>query len=257
VKVYATADSYRPGYWVIDRYAIIGTGTGTFAQPLTIDGSACTTSGAQGVRDLFIGRGVIGAATSNSVAINNAVNTVFGGLEVFQAAGSVSNILISGAADVTTQKSTNLVGVVNVDGTLTINNAASVSLTGRASTVSISSAATNCSFVGTATTVTNNSTTSRVLTDSREYLPSGQSGTGYTRLPGHKIMAWGTASLNTSASNVTYGVTFSSSPVVTMAPQNSTSVYAFVTTLDSTSFNAAVNSGSGITVMWTAVGSAP
>lgn len=88
-------------------------------------------------------------------------------------------------------------------------------------------------------------------------LSFGASGSNYVYLPGHRLMAWGTKTgVGTSASAVSFGVTFAAAPVVTATVDGAVSAQAAsVANATTTGFSVYVASGTQ-SVNWIAIGTA-
>lgn len=159
ISLYATSDTQRPGYMAFQHVLVGGTGTGTWHYSLIQDGSACTTSGTQGLRDCSFTDCYFAGATVETVQMANATNNSYHRVYVFQASGSVAIWRISGASSAALSKSTNAVGLVFVSGTLILDNCAAQILYGYATFVTVTGNATGCKFYGDAATVTFSGTT--------------------------------------------------------------------------------------------------
>lgn len=259
VKFEALDVTQRSGYEYINNLVISGGGEFDFG--LYVDGISVTTVGSAGYRDLIASSIYVFRCRLEHVRLRNVKHVAIHSLQLNDGGLGVTPVLrINGGSGGSSEEESQDVSITGLGcfGNVVLTACQDVHIQGRASTVANTSSAKNCTFTGyLVTKPTNNSPSMTFYLPDEIILPQGQSGANFTRLPGNKILAEGTASLGTSASSTNYGVTFGSPPSVTLTAENGAAVYAFTTSRSTTAFNAAVNTGSGITVSWQAVGDAP
>lgn len=62
----ATDDDHRPGEMIVDNVLIYGTGTGLWAAPIEIDGTAADTAGSRGIRSTHFRKVRVASASTNN-----------------------------------------------------------------------------------------------------------------------------------------------------------------------------------------------
>lgn len=178
IRLFATDDDNRPGYMSFRDVQIGGYVDGTWVQCIEINGQNCVTAGGQGLRDTYLSNVWCSGATSSTVILVNATQTSLDGVNVVTGSGSVASMFITGISTNAIDSSLGVTGKVWIAGDLVFVNAGNCSLVGRASTVTMEAGADSCMFVGMVdTTITNNSASSRILTQSRNLLSTQGSAT--------------------------------------------------------------------------------
>lgn len=124
IKVTGSGDNNRAGFFTIRDVVVSASGGATWNKGLIIDGSCCTTSGGQGVRDIFIENfwPAIMSDGDTSILFNNAVQVFWFGGEVFPASGGGSTgITITGAGSGTSASTNIFLTSVYIVGNLSID----------------------------------------------------------------------------------------------------------------------------------------
>lgn len=264
VHLYATSDSQRPGYFEISHVLVWGTSGGTWAYALIQDGSNCTTASGQGLRDVAFTNVYLSGATVETCQIINGTNNQYMGLYVYQAGGSSAVMRITGTSSASTSKSTNGFGSIYVSGDLILQNCDHQILFGYATTLTVTGDTTNSKFYGDYSSVVFSGITRYAAANSnntqvfdKTTLQGIAGSTSGSRLAPDGIMeAWGQASIATTATTVTMGVTFGAAPNVQLTPINATACYANLTAQPTTTTFAAIANVGPINVGWRAVGRA-
>jgi hypothetical protein len=70
IHVVATDDNHRPGEMLFENVLIYALGTGQWARAFNVDGTACNTPGAKGVRDMGLYKVRVGGCSENNKYIN-------------------------------------------------------------------------------------------------------------------------------------------------------------------------------------------
>ena len=97
IKLLAISDSERPGEHLFDNVLVLGEGAATWARAWHVDGTACTTAGSKGVRNIYFRkcRAADTTQANQSVYLNQAVH-VYGEIAVDTGDGSNAGITIAG-----------------------------------------------------------------------------------------------------------------------------------------------------------------
>jgi hypothetical protein len=101
VKLLATSDNFRPGEMVFENVLAYGLSTGRWTRGLVVDGSACNTAGARGVRSVHMTKcRFADVTTANETIVLNQVTHFYAhGLAVDTGSGSAAGIKIQGIND--------------------------------------------------------------------------------------------------------------------------------------------------------------
>jgi hypothetical protein len=95
VKLTGASDTFRAGFWGMNDAIVSITGGGTWDHTLYVDGSCCTTGGAQGVRDIFLSHvSLAGANGAQSLYLYNVQH--FNASDVLLIAGTSPGVTITG-----------------------------------------------------------------------------------------------------------------------------------------------------------------
>lgn len=162
IHIYATDDSHRPGEMFLENILVFGTGTGSWARCLNIDGTNAVTPGSAGVRSIIGHKIRVADCTDDNryVSIENGIHCTFTHLQVDtgSAAGVVGMTIGNGSTNI------NLIGCV-INGELDINDTAThINVQGRVSSFDQNNSSCIGTFVGTAPGgVRNNSKLFRIV----------------------------------------------------------------------------------------------
>lgn len=145
VNVVATDDNHRPGEMQFNDLTIYGTGTGQWQRGLVIDGTACTTPGTKGVRDVNLTKVRVATCTTPNeyILIKQGVHINGAHVEADTGGGSgACGITISGdSSDI-------CIAALDISGNLVIgDNATDFNLHGKVSGTILQSG--NTAAVGT------------------------------------------------------------------------------------------------------------
>lgn len=101
IKLLATDDDHRPGEMVFENVLGYGLGTGLWSRGLHIDGTACNTAGARGVRSIHCKKvRFADVSTANETILLNQVSHFYAhGLACDTADGSAAGIYLKGIND--------------------------------------------------------------------------------------------------------------------------------------------------------------
>lgn len=172
IKLIATA-STRPGFM---RFAGVKAGSNvaeTVNYNVYIDGSAFTTLGSNGIRDINFQDCWFFQATTHTVYINNGVHVYFNNCLVNTGSGSIADFFITGGGGVGTTNSA-LVFMTGCEaGAVTADNTNGIIFNGDSSSITVAATVTNGSFVGNLGTISNSSTTTHVLSNTTISAGSG------------------------------------------------------------------------------------
>jgi hypothetical protein len=176
IKITGTNDQHRAGYTSISGI-LIGSAGGTWDHNLIIDGSCCTASQTQGVRDTYISNFWAAGATSpgESVLLRSAVQVFWHSGEIMPASlGVQTGISIIGGSAPTSNSVNILVSDVYVAGSLSISNAKTVTFRGYVGgSATIASSASDVFLSGIVNgVITNKSQTAIVYTNKLVSFPS-------------------------------------------------------------------------------------
>ena len=163
IDIAGTTTVYRPGYMAFEDVVI--TGVGSFDYGIHIDGTAITTSGSQGQRDINLRSVEIFNCAVCHLYAANVVHLYGVGVGIFQGGlGGTPLVHITGGGTATTNTNDVYVLGLECEGNITIDNCLNVHLQGRASgTFTSTSTAVNISFIGTAGTMSNSSLSASIV----------------------------------------------------------------------------------------------
>lgn len=122
VFVLATDDNHRPSEFMFQDVLIYGTGTGTWSIPFHIDGTACNTPGAKGVRDVGIFKLRVASGSTNFkyIYINQGVHVHGSYIQIDTANGTgTPGMTIEGDSTAVCLSAIEINGTVVIDGTAT------------------------------------------------------------------------------------------------------------------------------------------
>lgn len=152
----------RGGYGYFKNVVI--SGDGEFNVGLVIEGSALTTSGAQGVRDQVFDGLYIFRCRLEHVRVKNGVNTTFNTLSVFDGGLSVTPVVrINGDGTATSNSQSILISGLHLSGNLALSDCNQVHVLGRCSGFFNAASVTNSTYNGDITAAFTNNSTSMTL----------------------------------------------------------------------------------------------
>ena len=101
IKLLATSDNFRPGEMVFENVLAYGIGAGRWTRGLVVDGTACNTAGARGVRSVHMTKCRFADVTTagESVLLNQVTHFYAHGLAIDTGSGAASGISIKGIND--------------------------------------------------------------------------------------------------------------------------------------------------------------
>jgi hypothetical protein len=161
LKCTGADDNHRCGFWTIEDVATSINGTGSWNKLLDVDGSCCTTSGSQGVRDIAIRNFWAAGATDGDSAIlfKNVVNLEWNGGFTFVpiAPATGVGITVTGAGSGTSASDNVHINISKTIGNFVSDFASSVLFIGTVGGNFTATANTSsCIFVGNITGSTTN-----------------------------------------------------------------------------------------------------
>ena len=101
IKLLATSDNFRPGEMVFENVLAYGIGAGRWTRGLVVDGTACNTAGARGVRSVHMTKCRFADVTTagESVLLNQVTHFYAHGLAIDTGSGAAGGISIKGIND--------------------------------------------------------------------------------------------------------------------------------------------------------------
>lgn len=161
ILVTGTNTDSRPGYMDFRNVVIsVPNGsTGTWQHGFFIQGQSVTTSGSQGMRDIFAHALYVFRCTDEPFRITNGVHISIHGLTISDGGAGNPNptVRVNGAGSATSNSTQCFLNNLDIEGTLALTECSYVVAMGYANVISTTLTATKCKFIGIVNT--NNSTT--------------------------------------------------------------------------------------------------
>ena len=172
IKLSGSSDSARAGHMSFVGVEVSSASGSEWNYCLYSDGSAITTAGSQGIRDVTFTDLTLFNADTKTMHVLNAVNWHFGGTACFQGSGATPDITVDGGGASDSNSQGVYFAGLNCGGNITLQNCNKVILTGAlCSTLTVASTATNGAYQGVTTTQSVSSASFLVSQNKKTWTP--------------------------------------------------------------------------------------